>query len=65
VVLVRATPRGGEMVEELEAIRQQQLRRLVTSLGPSERQACLQAFRALREAAERLEPGDPTGYPTR
>ena len=59
VVLVRATPRGSEMVEELEAIRRQQLRQLVVELGPSDRQACLQAFRALREAAERLDRVTP------
>ena len=55
VVLVRATARGGEMVQELEAIRRRQLRQLVVELDPSDRQACLQAFRALREAAERLD----------
>ena len=60
VVLVRTTPRGMEMTEELEAIRRQQLRQLVMSLGPSDRQACFQAFRALREAAERLDRGDPS-----
>ena len=59
VVLVRATARGSEMVEELEAIRQQHLRQLVAQLGPSDRQACLQAFRALREVAERLDREDP------
>lgn len=57
VVLVRATARGGEMVQELEAIRRQHLRQLVVELDPSDRQACLQAFRALREAAERLDRG--------
>lgn len=55
VVLVRATARGSEMVQELEAIRRRQLRQLVVELAPSDRQACLQAFRALREAAERLD----------
>ena len=63
VVLVRATARGSEMVEELEAIRQQHLRQLVAQLGPSDRQACLQAFRALREVAERLDREDPPGHP--
>jgi len=57
VVLVTATARGGEMVQELEAIRRQHLRQLVVELDPSDRQACLQAFRALREAAERLDRG--------
>jgi len=63
VVQVRATPRGSEMVQELEAIRRQHLRRLVVELGPADRQACLQAFRALRGAAERLDRGDPPGHP--
>jgi len=62
VVQVRATPRGSEMVQELEAIRRQHLRQLVVELGPSDRQACLQAFRALRGAADRLDRGDPPGH---
>ena len=64
VVLVRATPRGMEMTEELEAIRRQHLRQLVTDPRPSDRQACLQAFRALREAAERLDRDDRPRPPT-
>jgi len=63
VVMVRATARGSDMVEELEAIRRQHLRQLVAELGSSDRQACLQAFRALREAADRLDRGDPPGHP--
>jgi DNA-binding MarR family transcriptional regulator len=58
IVLVRATARGSETLGELEAIRRQHLRLLVTGLDPSDRQACLQAFRALREAAERLDRDD-------
>ena len=63
VVLVSATPRGSLMAEELEDLRRQRLRELVEALGPSDRQACLQAFRALREAAERLDRGDPADQP--
>lgn len=60
VVLVRATPRGSEMVQELEAIRRQYLRQLVVRLDAQDREACLQAFRALRRAAEELELDEPT-----
>ena len=63
VVLVSATARGSEMVQELESIRRQHLRRLVVELDPSDRQACLQAFRALRGAAERLDHGEPPAHP--
>lgn len=55
VVLVRATARGTETVQELEVIRRRQLRQLVAELDASDRRACLQAFRALREAAQRLD----------
>lgn len=64
VVLVRATARGREVAEELEDLRRRHLRELVSELGPSDRQACLQAFRALRQAAERLDSGNPSGTPT-
>lgn len=63
VVLVRATARGREVAEELEDLRRKHLRDLVSELGPSDRQACLQAFRALRQAAERLDGGNPSGTP--
>jgi DNA-binding MarR family transcriptional regulator len=63
VVLVSATPRGREMTEELESIRRQRMRELVVAVGPSDRQACLQAFRALRLAAERLDRGEAPGHP--
>lgn len=63
VVLVRATARGRELTEELEDLRRRNLRTLVAALGPSDRQACLQAFRALRQAAERLDRGNPSGTP--
>ena len=65
VVLVRATARGRELTEELEEFRRRHLRELVVDLGPSDRQACLQAFRALRLAAERLDRDDPAGPPAR
>ena len=63
VVLVRATARGREVAEELEDLRRRHLRDLVPELGPSDRQACLQAFRALRQAAERLDDRGPLGTP--
>jgi MarR family transcriptional regulator, organic hydroperoxide resistance regulator len=63
VVVVSATPRGRAMAEELESIRRQRLRELVVALGPSDRQSCLRAFRALREAAERLDGDDPAAPP--
>lgn len=62
VVLVSATPRGIALAEELEEIRRQRLAELVTALGPSDRQTCLRAFRALREAAERLDAEHPTDH---
>lgn len=63
VVLVKATARGREVAEELEDLRRRHLRELVSELDPTDRQACLQAFRALREAAERLDRGNPSGTP--
>jgi DNA-binding MarR family transcriptional regulator len=63
VVLVSATRRGHELAEELESIRRQRLAELVTALGPTDRQTCLRAFRALREAAERLDSEDPADLP--
>jgi DNA-binding MarR family transcriptional regulator len=63
VVLVRATARGREVAEELEDLRRRHLRELVSELDPSDRQACLQAFRALRQAAERLDGRSPPDNP--
>jgi DNA-binding MarR family transcriptional regulator len=58
VVLVRATPRGHEAMQEMEAVRRQHLRSLVAELVPSDRDRCRRAFRALREAGERLDARD-------
>jgi DNA-binding MarR family transcriptional regulator len=58
VVLVRSTAKGREIVQELEALRRQHLQRLVGELAPQDRARCLKAFRALREAGERLDARD-------
>jgi DNA-binding MarR family transcriptional regulator len=63
VVRVRTTPAGTAMTEELEEIRRQHLRSLVTALGPDDRRACLRAFRALGLAAERLDREGAPGTP--
>jgi DNA-binding MarR family transcriptional regulator len=55
VVLVGSTSKGGEVVQELEALRRQHLRGLIGELAPPDRARCLKAFRALREAGERLD----------
>ena len=55
VVLVRITDQGRDAIDELEAIRRQHLRELLAQLSPDERDACLEAFRALRAKAERLD----------
>ncbi len=64
VVLVRVTERGHEVTEELHELRRRHVRDLVLALDPSDRQACLQAFRALRQAAERLDPGAVPDQPS-
>lgn len=61
IVLVRATEQGHEAVREVEAVRRDQMRRIVEALGPADRVLVLRAFEALRGAAERLdaEPSPP------
>ncbi|MFO1540776.1 MAG: MarR family winged helix-turn-helix transcriptional regulator [Chloroflexota bacterium] len=62
IVRVRATERGCAAVAEMEALRRDHVRRLLTTMDAAELDACLRAFRALRAASERIDPGpDPGG----
>jgi len=64
VVRVRATERGCAAVAEMEALRRDHVRRLLATMDAADLDACLRAFRALRAASERIDPGpDPGGGP--
>jgi DNA-binding MarR family transcriptional regulator len=55
LVRVSLAPRGRETLDEFEMVRQQQLLGILGAMSPQERRVCAEAFRAMREAAERLD----------
>ena len=54
VVLVRATARGAELGAEMPRLRREYMRQVVNSLSEGDRRNCYEAFRAFREAADKL-----------
>jgi DNA-binding MarR family transcriptional regulator len=56
VVTLRATAGGRETVEEIDQIRRQAMRSILTRLTPDQQRRALHTFRDLRAAAE--EVGD-------
>jgi DNA-binding MarR family transcriptional regulator len=55
LVLVRVTPEGRAALGRLETMRQQHLRGLLRAMSADEQRTCRDAFRLLRQAAERLD----------
>lgn len=58
LVLVRLTPEGRLALGRLETMRQQHLRGLLETMSAGEQRTCRDAFRLLREAAERVDTGE-------
>jgi DNA-binding MarR family transcriptional regulator len=59
VVVVRETSRGRALLQELESIRRDELRRILLALSPAERHQCLDAMRIMARAAT-VRPPDAT-----
>lgn len=60
VVFVRATSRGAECYEEMEGLRREQLRQLVSALDVADRPVVLRALQAFGRAVTRVEAEDET-----
>jgi DNA-binding MarR family transcriptional regulator len=56
VVVVQVTDRGRTSCEEFEAVPRETMRRILNELSEADQRTCLKAFRAMRQAVERLEP---------
>src|SRR5688572_15687078 len=56
LVVVRETNRGRVCAEEVQSVRRDELRRILLTLSPEERQRCLEAMRTMARAATALEP---------
>jgi DNA-binding MarR family transcriptional regulator len=57
LVVVRKTPRGRALLQELESVRHEELRRILHELSPPERRQCLDAMRIMARAATSPPPG--------
>jgi DNA-binding MarR family transcriptional regulator len=57
LVVVRETDRGRSCIDELQSIRRDELRRILHTLTPGERQLCLDAMRTMARAASASQPG--------
>jgi DNA-binding MarR family transcriptional regulator len=51
LVVVRKTPRGRALVQEIESVRREELRRILNTLSADERARCLDAMRIMARAA--------------
>lgn len=58
LVLVRVTPEGRAALGELETMRQKHLRGLLEAMTAREQMTCREAFRLLRQAAERSDAAE-------
>ena len=57
LVVVRETDRGRSCIEELQSVRRDELRRILHTLTPGERQLCLDSMRTMARAASASQPG--------
>ena len=60
VVRVQSTPKGQAVVQEMEDARTRHMREILCALSSRDRRACLLAFKAMRDAAERIAATDPS-----
>ena len=51
LVVVRQTPHGQALLQEIESVRREELRRILHTLSPDERVECLDAMRIMARAA--------------
>ena len=51
LVVVRQTPRGQALLQEIESVRREELRRILHTLSPDERVECLDVMRIMARAA--------------
>jgi DNA-binding MarR family transcriptional regulator len=62
IVMIRVTPDGSRMLDELDALSDDLLRSVLSRIGPSKLGGVAQAATALREALAVATGGDPTDH---